>query len=81
MKQNLTLAIDKRLLKRARVVAAQRGTSISGVLAQELGRLVDGQEAYAQAKRKALVYLQSPFRLGGTGIRDREALHERQNLR
>ncbi len=81
MKQNITLAIDERLLKRARAVAAQRGTSISGLLAQELARLVDRQAAYAQAKVKALAYLQNPFHLGGAGISNREALHDRQNLR
>ena len=36
MKQNITLAIDKPLLKRAKALAAQRGTSISGLLGQEL---------------------------------------------
>ena len=34
MKQNITLAIDKPLLKRARSIAAQRGTSISALLAR-----------------------------------------------
>ncbi len=81
MKQNITLAIDKPLLKRARAIAAQRGTSISTLLAQELGRLVDREAAYAQARTKALAHLENPFHLGGTGIPNREALHDRQNLR
>ena len=81
MKQNITLAIDKALLKRARAIAAQRGTSISALLAHELGRLIDRDAAYAQAKTKALTYLQTPFHLGGTGIPDREALHDRKGLR
>jgi len=81
MKQNITLAIDQRLLKLARAIAAQRGTSISGLLAHELTRLVDRQTAYTQAKSKALAYLRKPFHLGGTGIPDREALHDRKGLR
>jgi hypothetical protein len=81
VKQNITLAIDKPLLKRARAMAAQRGTSISALLAQELARLVDREAAYAQAKARALAYLQNPFHLGGAGITNREALHDRQDLR
>jgi hypothetical protein len=81
VKQNITLAIEKPLLKRARAVAAQRGTSVSALLAQELARLVDREVAYAQARTKALAYLQKPFHLGGAGILSREALHDRQNLR
>ena len=36
MKQNITLAIDKQLLKRARAFAAGRGSSVSSMLADEL---------------------------------------------
>jgi hypothetical protein len=81
MKQNITLAIDKPLLKRARAIAAQRGTSVSALLAEELGKLVTQEAAYARARAKALAYLESPFHLGGDRICDREALHARQNIR
>ncbi len=81
MKQNITLAIETPLLKRARAIAAQRGTSVSAMLAQELKRLVDRDAAYGQAKAKALAFLTKPFHLGGKGISCREALHDRQSLR
>jgi hypothetical protein len=81
MKQNITLAIEKPLLKRARALAAQRGLSISGLLAQELGRLVEREAAYEQARMKALIHLENPYPLGGAGIPAREALHDRQDLR
>jgi len=42
---------------------------------------VGRESAYEQAKIKALANLDSPFRLGKEGIADREALHDRQNLR
>jgi hypothetical protein len=81
MKQNVTLAIDKQLLKRARSFAAQRGTSVSAMLAGELQRIIAREAEYEQAKAKALVHLRSPFRLGGQAIPRREDLHDRQNLR
>jgi hypothetical protein len=81
MRQNITLAIDKQLLKRARAFAAQRGTSISAMLADELLRAVARETAYQQAQAKALAQLSAPFRLGGGKMPGREALHDRQNLR
>jgi hypothetical protein len=59
MKQNITLTIDKQLLKRARTVAAQRKTSISAMLASELQKMVARESVYEQAKAKALAHLNS----------------------
>ncbi len=81
MKQNITLSIDKQLLKRARAFAAQRRISISAMLAEELQKLVAEEKTYEQAKAKALAHLDSPFRLGAAKITNREALHDRQSLR
>jgi hypothetical protein len=81
MKQNITLAVDGRLLKRARAFAAQRGTSVSAMLADELLRVLDRDAAYEQAKTRALARLKSPFHLGGEKMAGRESLHDRQNLR
>lgn len=81
MKQNITLAIDTRLLKRIRAFAAERGTSVSGLFAEELQRIVERDAAYEKAKRRALADLRSPLHLGGKGIVDRDALHDRKNLR
>ena len=81
MKQNITVAIEKDLLQRVKAIAARRGKSVSGLLAQELEKLVERDTEYTQAKRRALARLKSPFRLGGQGMGDREALHERESLR
>jgi hypothetical protein len=81
MKQNITLAIDQRILKRARSFAAQQGTSVSAMLAGELRRIVETQEAYTKARFRALAQLDAPFHLGGRGVRSREDLHDRDELR
>lgn len=81
MKQNITLAIDQKLLRAARAVAAERGTSISAMLADELRAKVEQQERYEQARQLALAMLDKPWHLGGQGIGDREALHDRAALR
>jgi hypothetical protein len=81
VKQNITLALDKQILKTARTVAARRGSSVSAMLADELTKIVAEETLYEQAKVKALALLNSPFRLGGEKVTNREALHDRQGLR
>ncbi len=75
-RQNVTVQISKELIRKARIVAAQRGTSISGLLATELERIVGEHEAYEVARRSALVFLEKGFHLGGKRV-NRDELHER----
>ena len=77
MKQNITVALDKGLLKRARAIAAQRGASVSSMLADELLKITDRESAYEQSRRRALARLHAPFHLGGKKRASRESLHER----
>lgn len=80
-KQNITVAIDKRLLKAARVLAARRSSSISALLADGLRQMTDNADTYRSAKSSALALLRQGLRLGGKGVIDREALHDRKGLR
>ncbi len=77
MKQNITLSIDKELIKKARVLAAQRQTSVSRMLSRELERIIEEAEGYEIAKRKALEFTKRGFDLGGEIRVTREELHER----
>jgi hypothetical protein len=81
MKQNITISVEKSLLRKARAIAAERGGSISSMLAQELARIADRENEYEQAKRRALARLSAPFHLGGQKPASRDALHDRQKLR
>ena len=77
----MALANDRHLLKKARALAAQRGTSISGLLAAELEKFVNDEEEYQQARVRALARLASGFRLGAGKMPSREELHDRQTQR
>ncbi len=79
-KANITLAIEPRLLKKARAVAARRGQSVSALLADELRELVDEDGRYTSAQKRAPSLFQNPLSLGGVPLR-REELHERRRLR
>ncbi len=77
MKQNITLSIEKELIKNARVLAAQRQTSVSRMLSEELQKLIEDSNKYELAKKRALNHISRGFHLGGTITVSREELHER----
>ena len=76
-KQNVTVSLSRETLKKAKILAAKRETSISGLLAQEIESLVGNEEAYEFAERRALALLDKGFHLGGATRVSREELHER----
>ena len=49
MKQNITLSLEKDLLRKARILAAKKSTSISRLIADELATIV-------QAHANGIVY-------------------------
>jgi hypothetical protein len=76
-KQNVTVSLSRQVLKKAKILAARRETSISGLLAQEIEFLVSNDEAYERAERQALAFLDQGFHLGGVIRANRDELHER----
>ena len=76
-KQNLTISLDRQTIQKAKIVAARRSTSISGLLARQIELLVGEEEAYERAERQALALLDQDFDLGGQGRVGRDELHER----
>jgi hypothetical protein len=76
-KQNLTLSLTRQTIRKAKVLAARRATSISGLVAEQIEILVGEEEAYERAERKALTLLEQGFHLGGVIRASRDELHER----
>jgi hypothetical protein len=50
MKQNITISLDWELIRKVRVVAAHRGTSVSKLLASELARTTEEADIYDRAR-------------------------------
>jgi len=70
--QNVTLKLPVDALKKAKVAAAERGTSLSALLIQKLEESLGEQAAYEAARKRALKWLDSGWHLGGQPvIRDR----------
>ena len=77
MKQNITLSVDKDLIKKGKVIAAKKDTSVSKMLSEQLKQLVEDNEQYETAKRSALQTLKKGYRLGGKITWKREDLYDR----
>jgi hypothetical protein len=76
-KQNLTIRLDRKTIQKAKVVAARRSTSISGLLAGQIEILVGEEEAYQRAERQAITLLDRGLHLGSAMQVTRDELHER----
>jgi post-segregation antitoxin (ccd killing protein) len=80
-KQNITLSLDKDLIRQARQLSVRKSTSVSKLLSEELKRLVLDHKQYEHAKRRALATMKKGFHMGGRIAASRDELHDRQGLR
>jgi len=63
--QNVTLRLSSDTVRKIKVVAAERGSSISSLLAAKLEELVGEDAEYQAARRRALEWLAQGWHLGG----------------
>ncbi|MGA7382028.1 MAG: hypothetical protein WBX03_14360 [Terriglobales bacterium] len=76
-KQNVTISLTRQTLRKVKILAARRETSISGLLASQIETLVGEEEAYERAERQAIALLDQGFHLGGVIRATRDEWHER----
>jgi hypothetical protein len=79
--QNLTVSLDPDTIRRAKVLAAARGVSVSRLVSDLIGQMVGEAAAYEAAMREALAILDTGYDLGGTVTSRREEWHDRAALR
>jgi hypothetical protein len=77
MKTNITLKLDSEILREIRIIAAEEGSSISGLLASKLEELVRNRKSYARSKARALALLRNCKDHGWVRPASRDELHER----
>jgi hypothetical protein len=75
-KRNVTVSLSPETIGKARILAARRSTSISGLLAEQIESLIGTEETYERSKRSALDLLDRGFHLGGIIAVTRGELHE-----
>ena len=79
-RQNVTLSLPKALLRKAKVLAAQQGKSLSELMKEALERLTSQDDDYEKAKKRHLKLLKRGIDLGSGGelTVSRDELHERR---
>ena len=75
-KRNLTIQLDDAIIRHARIVAAHRGLSLSGLVAQQLTQLAEADERYERARAVALDAL-ARATAGGVPTWHRDELYDR----
>ena len=78
-KQNVTLSLPKETLRKVRLLAVERNTSLSSLLVEVIEEIVAKADAYELAKEQHLAILREGYDLGTYGniTWTREELHER----
>lgn len=77
MKQNITLSIEKELIKKGKILAARKEISVSKMMANMLRDVVYQHERYEASKRSALEIMKKGMHLGGRINWKRKDLYER----
>jgi hypothetical protein len=77
--RNITLAIPRDVLRKAKMIAVRRDTSVSGLLTSYLREVVDEDDEYGRAMKRQLRTMKRARKLGLTGrpTWTRDELHER----
>jgi predicted transcriptional regulator len=81
MKTNMTLHLDEEVVRMAKILAAQRGTSMSQLLADQIREMFTREAAYEAARRRAEERLAHGYELGWSKPATRDELHDREDLR
>jgi uncharacterized protein DUF6364 len=75
-KRNITIQLDEDVIQHAKVLAAEEGTSVSGLITVKLKELTAAKLRYREAKKAALEALSQAEDRGGITW-TREELHDR----
>ena len=77
MKQNITISLDKEMIRAGKMIAAQQETSLKRMLRLELERIIRNVRQYDMAKQKAIAAMKTGFNSGMDRYPARDVLHER----
>jgi predicted transcriptional regulator len=79
VRQNVTVALPAETIRRLEVLAAERGSSLSRMLTEQLNELLDRESGYQPARRRSIAALERgwPFGTNGVARWSRDDLHAR----
>jgi len=75
--QNITLSLPKSTLRRVKILAVQRQSSVSRLLTRAVEKMLEEETDYAIARKRQTLLLEKGFNLGFHKSSSRDELHER----
>ena len=75
--QNITLSLPKSVLRRMKILAAQRQSSVSRLLTQAAENMLAEGTEYEAARKRQTALLEKGFNLGFRKPASRDELHDR----
>jgi len=75
--KNVTIALDESLLREARRIAADRGTTLNAMLREFLEGLIERDSRAAKARRRIVELCRETQAEVGPGTWSRDEIHER----
>ena len=79
--KNLTISVDEKVARWARVWAAKRGSSVSRLVGKLLEEQMQHEQGYANAMRRDLARAPHQLKEAGASYPSREELHDRGSVR
>lgn len=79
--KNVTITLDEKIVRWARLCAAERATSVSRLVGDMLREKMLLEEGYESAQRQFFAIAPRPSRAPGTGLPGRDEVHDRAGLR
>ena len=79
--RNLTISVDERVARWARIAAAEREMSVSRFVGEMLRERMQDERTYERAMRRSVARSARPLKQTGEHYPTREELHERPVLR
>lgn len=77
--KNITVSLDDQIYRRARMIAAERDTSVSALVKQFLVNLANGESEYDRLKREERELRERITAFRATDRLPREDLHQRRD--
>ena len=79
--RNLTITVEERVARWARIWAAKQGSSVSKLVGKLLAEEMRHEQGYAAAMRRDLARAPLALKKSGTSYPPREDLHDRGGVR
>jgi hypothetical protein len=76
--QNITLSLPKKTLRKIKLIAVQRETSVSKLVTDYIEKITSEDDEYIKARDRQLAWLEKGFNLGFEKPASRDELHDRK---